>query len=101
VRKLLFEILGLQTPRGRLLFFALVSLLIFLTPYEVLANFSIWHKIGFESAPSIGLTRAYWHILHLDIEAAYKVNRLIFIVMAIGVPILMHDAWQQLTKPTK
>ena len=91
MRKLFIEIVSLQTPRGRLIFFGIVSLLVFIAPYEWLANLSLWQRLGFESAPSIGLTRAYWHVLHLDFYAAWERNKLIYVVLAIGLPLLARD----------
>lgn len=86
------ETISLQTPRGRLLFFIVASAAIFLTPYDVLGHLSIWQHVGFDRAPSIGLTRAYWLVLHLDISSAYSRNPLIFVVLAIGLPLLIKDA---------
>ena len=91
--RLTTEIIGLQTPRGRLLFFALISSAIFVAPYDVLAHLSLWQRLGIPS-PSIGLTRAYWHILHLDFGAAWHRNRLIYPVLAIGLPLLARDAYR-------
>jgi hypothetical protein len=85
------EIIGLHTPRGRILFFVAVSIAIFLTPYSFLAGLSLWQKIGID-APSVGLTRAYWHVLHLDFVQAWVRNPLIFAVIAVGVPLLVRDA---------
>lgn len=89
-RDVLVEIVGLQTPRGRLLFFGIVSSGIFLAPYAWLSNLSLWQYIGIQS-PSIGLTRAYWRVLHGDLVGAYERNWLIFAVLAIGLPILAID----------
>lgn len=90
--KLLIEIIGLQTPRGRLLFFAIVSLAVFISPFEWLSNLSIWQRLDIPS-PSIGLTRAYWHLLHLDPVSAWQRNKLIFLVIAFGSVILLRDAY--------
>lgn len=84
------EIVGLQTARGRLLFFAIASLGIFLAPYDWLAHLSLWQHLGIQ-APSIGLTRAYWRLMHGDIFGAFERNPLIFIVLAIGLSLLALD----------
>lgn len=91
--RLLFEVVGLQTPRGRLIFFALASLAIFVVPFHLLGQLSIWQRLGIP-APSIGLTRAYWHLLHLDPGAAWDRNPLIFAVLAVGLPLLAKDAYK-------
>lgn len=89
--KLAIEIIGLQSARGRLVFFCIVTVIIFLLPYSLLGNLSIWQRIGLEWAPSIGLTRAYWLVLHLDFAAAWQKNPLIYAVLAIGLPLLGKD----------
>lgn len=89
---LLLETIGLQTARGRVLFFGLVSFCVFLLPITVLKNFSIWQKVGVDS-PSIGLTRAYHYVLHGDFSKAWEQNGLIFIVLLIGVPIIAKDVY--------
>ncbi|MFZ1483593.1 MAG: DUF2752 domain-containing protein [Candidatus Saccharimonadales bacterium] len=66
-------------------------MLIFIAPYAWLASLSLWQRLGFEGAPSVGLTRAYWHVLHLDFYAAWERNKLIYLVLAIGLPLLVRD----------
>ena len=91
MRRLFVEVISLQTPRGRLIFFGMVSMLVFIAPYTWLANLSLWQRLGLDGAPSIGLTRAYWHILHLEFAAAWERNKLIYLVLAIGLPLLVRD----------
>lgn len=86
------DIIGLQTPTGRLIFFALASAIIFVLPQSLLGELSLWAKIGLENAPSVGLTRAYNHILHGNLAEAWARNPLIYIVLAVGVPMLVSDA---------
>lgn len=86
------EAIGLQTSTGRLLFFLIATIVIFLLPVSALAEFSIWQKLGVPS-PSIGLTRAYHHILHGNIDFAWQQNRLIFVVLLIGLPLLAKDVY--------
>lgn len=88
----LWQTIGLQTPGGRLLFFAVATLAIFLAPYDWLAGLSLWQRLGIPS-PSIGLTRAYWHLLHLDPGAAWQRNPLIYVVLAVGLPLLARDVY--------
>lgn len=93
----ILEVIGLQTARGRIMFFLVVSLVIFSTPYSVLSGLSIWQRLGIDS-PSIGLTRAYWHILHLEFVAAWHRNPLIYAVLVLGLPLLARDAYMWLRK---
>ncbi|MBL8159060.1 DUF2752 domain-containing protein [Candidatus Saccharibacteria bacterium] len=85
------EALGLQSPRGRLMVFTVLSVAVLLAPYEWLAHLSIWQALGIPS-PSIGLTRAYHLLLHGDVAGAWQRNPLIFLVLAIGLPMLAFDA---------
>jgi len=84
------DVIGLQTPAGRLVFFLLASAAIFLAPYDWLSHLSLWQHLGIPS-PSIGLTRAYHLLLHGDPIAAWQRNRLIYLVLLIGVPLLARD----------
>lgn len=70
---------------------AALTLVIFVSPYVWLENLSLWQMIGFDSAPSIGLTRSYWLLLHGDVAAAWERNPLIFAVLTVGLPILLND----------
>jgi hypothetical protein len=89
----LFEVIGLQTARGRLLCIGLITLAVFAAPYSWLAQLSLWDRLGWHSAPSIGLTRAYWLLLHGHVQAAWHRNWLIFPVLAIVLLILVRDSW--------
>ena len=88
--RLFIEIAGLQTARGRLLFFLIVTLAVAIVPYAWLGNLSLWQLLGIPS-PSIGLTRAYWKILHGDPVGAFMRNPLIYVVLAVGLPLLIID----------
>lgn len=98
--KLVIETIGLQTPRGRLLFFGTASVLVFCVPYRLLEGLSLWQRLDIPS-PSIGLTRAYRHVLHMDVAAAWQRNPLIFLVITIGAPILARDCYLLLRKGTR
>ncbi len=93
VLPLFVEILGLQSSRGRIMFFVIGSCCIYITPYSVLSGLSLWQRLGIET-PSVGLTRAYWHMLHLDFTAAWSRNPLIFAVVAIGLSLLLADVYR-------
>ncbi len=91
-KRIAIETIGLQTSRGRLAFFTVVSFIVFLLPIKTLAGFSLWGKIGFD-LPSIGLTRAYHYVLHGNFEQAWQQNGLVFIVLLIGLPLLIKDVY--------
>lgn len=90
---LFIELISLSTPRARIIFWALATAIIFVLPYRFFENLSLWQRLGWDSAPSIGLTRAYWLLIHGDIAAAWERNSLIFVVVAVGVPMLIRDAY--------
>lgn len=92
MRQALFAIIGLQTPAGRLAFFVIASVVIYTLPQTILAEFSLWARLGFDDAPSVGLTRAYHYVLHGDLAAAWARNHMIFVVLAVGIPLLVRDA---------
>lgn len=87
------DVIGLQTPRGRLIFFAGVTFFIFMLSFEglqALPDISLYKRFGIPS-PSIGLTRAFWHILHGDFISAYTQNRLIYPVLLVIAGIILND----------
>lgn len=88
--------LALRTPKQRLVTWAVLSLLIFMADYSWLAHLSLWERLGWRSAPSIGLTRAYWLVLHGRWHDAWQRNRLIVPVLVIGGAMLAVDAWRLL-----
>lgn len=92
MKRWIVEVIGLQTSRGRLVFFGIVCFVVFLLPTHILANFSLWSKLDI-SAPSIGLTRAFHHVLHGNFEQAWQQNGLIFVVLLIGLPLLAKDVY--------
>ncbi len=89
-KKVLFEVIGLSTARGRLVFFVVLSVIVFLMPPRWPVTFSIWQWLHVPS-PSIGLTRAYRLVLHGDIAAAWQQNKLIFAVLIVGGILLIKD----------
>jgi len=91
MKRLAVEMLSLQTARGRLLTFLLLSSAIFASQYHWLDHLSLWGNLGFTHAPSVGLTRAYWLLLHGHPEAAWHRNRLIYLILLVGVPLLVRD----------
>ncbi|MDZ7786173.1 MAG: DUF2752 domain-containing protein [Candidatus Saccharibacteria bacterium] len=75
--------------------FLLASFVIFFSQYHWFENLSLWKNLGWESAPSIGLTRAYWLLLHGDVQAAWERNWLIFPVLLILAMIFMRDLYKR------
>jgi len=89
-RRLALEIISLSTARGRLAAFGLATSAIFFSQYHWLANLSLYGHLGIDS-PSIGLTRAYWLLIHGNPVAAWERNPLIFLVLAVGLPLIALD----------
>lgn len=96
--RIFIETIGLQSARGRLVFFMVASTVIFFLPSGPPINISVWQRLGFDWAPSIGLTRAYGQLLHLNFEAAWQQNPLIYAVIAVGMPLLAADAAKVMKK---
>lgn len=89
--KIAVEVITLSTSRGRLLFFIVATSIIFITPYKYLSGLSLWQRIGWDWAPSIGLTRAYHLLIHGNPVAAWQRNPLIYLVVTIGAIVLVGD----------
>ncbi len=92
-KQLFIELISLSTPYSRLLFWLIATVIIYILPYSFFENLSIWGLIGWDNAPSIGLTRAYWLFIHGDIAGALERNKLIFAVLIVGIPILIIDLY--------
>lgn len=93
-KKLVVEIVTLSTPRGRVIFAVLANSIIFTSKYQMLGNLSLYQRLGLDWVPSIGLTRAYWLLLHGDFVGAWERNWLIFPVMMIGWSIVALDVYK-------
>lgn len=91
--KLLIETITLQSPRGRLIVASLTHLVLFLVPYSWLANLSLYKLLGLDWAPSIGLTRSYWLLLHGNLTGAWERNWLIFPILAVMWSIVALDIY--------
>lgn len=76
---------------------AVITCLVFVVPYAWLNNLSLWQALGWESAPSIGLTRAYWLLIHGDPIAAWDRNPLIYAVLSVLGVIIAKDTVTLLT----
>lgn len=90
---LALEVIGLQTPRGRIGAFLVVFLIGAAMSLDILPwvpNLSVYAALGIPS-PSIGLTRAFVQLLNGDMAAAYDRNWLIFPIVAIAALIFVRD----------
>lgn len=88
------EFVGLNSPRGRITVIGLITVLVFLAPYRWLGNLSLLQALGWHSAPSIGLTRAYHLLLHGHFDAAWTRNHLIYPVVLIFGSIIVSDCFK-------
>ena len=95
-RRVGLEMITLGTARGRVLAWGGLSGVIFVVPYHWLDHLSLWGGLGWHRAPSIGLTRAYWLLIHGQVAAAWHRNALIALVCAVGVPLIARDVWLSL-----
>lgn len=93
------QTIGLSSPKGRLLFFSLVTIGVFAAPYSWLGHLSLWQHLHIPS-PSIGLTRAYWKLLHLDFTGAWERNALIYAVIIVVAVIVAKDIYTLLQQQT-
>jgi predicted PurR-regulated permease PerM len=95
----ILSILTLSKPEYRLGFFAAATLVIFVVPYEFLdrAKLSLYERMHIPS-PSIGLTRAYWRVIHGDFRGAWERNKLIYLVLAVWVCIMIFDVYAVFSK---
>jgi len=91
MKKLIVEIVTLSTAKGRLLFFVLATLIVYFVPYSWLNNLSLWQRLGWDSAPSIGLTRSYYLLIHGNPIGAWHRNSLIYIVLVVWLVIMVKD----------
>jgi hypothetical protein len=87
----ILQLCTLSTPSQRLLVWAILTLLIFFSEFNWLENLSLYKRIGLDWVPSIGLTRAYWLLLHGNISAAVEMNPLIVPVIIAGGTLLIKD----------
>ena len=88
----ILKLISLQTAPSRLFFFTTITAVIYNVSYSFLdsAKLSLYERLHI-NAPSIGLTRAYWKLLHGDAMGAWHRNKLIYIVVAILIGIVIRD----------
>jgi len=100
MKRLALEVLSLHTPRARLAVFSALTLAIYASRYHWLDHLSLWGALGIKHAPSIGLTRAYWLVLHGHPAAAWHRNPLIYLVLMFGLPMVIYDAFSVIKRRT-
>lgn len=86
--------LTLSTPRQRVTAWLLLTVGIFLSDVRWFENLSLYKRVGLEWMPSIGLTRAYWYLVHGDFTAAWQMNKLIYAVVLLGGSLVLYDIWR-------
>jgi hypothetical protein len=87
----LVHLLTLSTAKARICAWLIVSTCMFIVPYGWLTDLSLWQRLGWDGAPSVGLTRAYWLTLHGQPADAWHRNWLIVPVLVIGLVIIVCD----------
>jgi hypothetical protein len=98
IRTVFLETIALQSPRGRIIFAVLAITFIYLSPYHWFENLSLYKRAGLTWVPSIGLTRAFWHLTHGNLVAAWERNWLIFPILFVGLSIILLDIYKLLRK---
>jgi hypothetical protein len=95
---LLREAVTLATPRGRLIVFVPVLLLLAAIPVpfleQTLPQLSICHALLGEHCYSVGITRGVSSILHGAFVQAWSYNPLAFPVLAVLLSIALLDTWR-------
>lgn len=86
------DIVCLRTAKARFIVFASISCLLYMLPYSLIerAKLSLYERMHIP-APSIGLTRAYWKLIHGDLAGAWHRNKLIYVVVGIIIGIMVAD----------
>ncbi|HTE57313.1 MAG TPA: DUF2752 domain-containing protein [Verrucomicrobiae bacterium] len=93
-KQLVWQIVTLGTPQGRVLAWLAATTIVFIVPFSWLSNLSLWQRLGFDWAPSIGLTRAYWLLIHGHPAAALDRNFLIVPVCVVGLVVIAGDIYR-------
>lgn len=84
---------GLQTPIARLGVIGIGTLGLYVISYSALLKLptlSVFSRLQIPS-PSIGLTRAYWYLIHGQFANAWRMNKLIYIVAVVLVVLVTKD----------
>lgn len=95
------SLITLATPESRLGVWALLTVAIWAAPFTWLTNLSLYGHLGWHSAPSIGLTRAYWLILHGKLTDGWRMNHIIVAILFIGIPLLAIDGFKLMKHKTR
>lgn len=89
----LISLISLQTPVSRILVIVSITIFLFVIQYQTLLSLptiSVYSRLNFP-LPSIGLTRAYWYLLHGQFNAAWEMNRLVYVVAVAIIGVLTVD----------
>lgn len=85
--------IGLQTPFSRIAAILSVTTFLYLIHYQSLLSIptvSVYSRLNIPS-PSIGLTRAYWYLIHGEFQSAWNMNKLIYFVAVVLATIVVVD----------
>lgn len=99
----LLNTIGLQTPIARLAVIAIGTLGLYIISYSTLLGLptiSVYSRLQIPS-PSIGLTRAYWYLIHGQFANAWRMNKLIYIVALVLVGLVTKDVLSLKKRNTK
>ncbi len=98
----LWQLIGLQTPKSRLIVILFLHVALLAISYDFLeaSRLSLYDRIGIPS-PSIGLTRAYWFLLHGNLPAAIDKNTLILLAAPVIWTITILDILKIIKTPDK
>jgi hypothetical protein len=101
--KRVLEFLGLQTPISRITIIGGITLALYLIDYRQLLKLPTisLYSLAKIPSPSIGLTRAYWYLIHGKFTDAYRMNRLIYIVAAVVIILAAIDLYRIISSPKK
>lgn len=87
------EAVTLSSARGRIFFFCMLTGILLIIPYHTLESTHLsvyaWLKLP---SPSVGLTRAYWKLIHGDVVGAWHRNALIFVIVAVWSFVMGRDS---------
>ncbi|MCX6804708.1 MAG: DUF2752 domain-containing protein [Patescibacteria group bacterium] len=96
----ILNIIGLQTPMARLTVFTGTTICLYSISYSSLLQtptLSLFSRLNIPS-PSIGLTRAYWLLIHGDLNGAWQMNKLVYLVALVLAGIIVVDGIALLRK---
>lgn len=90
----LISLISLQTPISRILVIASITTFLYIVRYQTLLSIptiSVYSRLNLP-LPSIGLTRAYWFLIHGKYYSAWQMNKLIYLVALVIFIIIVIDS---------